>query len=58
MLGDLECYSEFFKKYADSKASDISDKINDSYLQANGQENGTKSYNMIVELVCAYLKKY
>lgn len=58
VLGDLECYSEFFKKYADSKASDISDKINDSYLQANGQENGTKSYNMIVELVCAYLKKY
>lgn len=56
--GDLAYYSEFFEKYADSKASDISDKINDSYLQANGQENGTKSYNMIVELTCAYMKKY
>ncbi len=56
--GDLAYYSKFFEKYADSKASDISDKINDSYLQANGQENGTKSYNMIVELTCAYMKKY
>lgn len=56
--GDLAYYSRFFEKYANSKASDVSDKINDSYLQANGQENGTKSYNMIVELTCAYMKKY
>ena len=55
---DLINYSEFFKKYSDSKAAEITDKVNDSYLQANGQQSGTKSYGMIVEITCAYLKKY
>lgn len=52
---DRHSYSEFFKKYADSKASEIADSMNDSYLQANGQTQGTKSYGMIVEIVTAYL---
>ena len=52
---DRKSYSEFFKKYEDSKASEVAGSINNSYLQANGQENGTKSYDMITELVCAFL---
>ena len=55
VLGDRKSYSEFFKKYEDSLASEITNNINDSYLQANGQEQGTKAYGMIAELVCAYL---
>lgn len=53
--GDRISYSKFFQKYAESKASEVAGSINDSYLQANGQEQGTKSYDMITELVCAYL---
>ncbi|WP_405354731.1 DUF3810 domain-containing protein [Ruminococcus sp.] len=52
---DMQSYSEFFKKYENSKASEVTGSINDSYLQANGQEEGTKSYGMIVEIVCAYV---
>ena len=52
---DLKSYGEFFEKYANSKASEIVDSVNDSYLQANGQEQGTKSYGMVTEIVCAYL---
>ena len=55
---DLANYSEFFKKYKDSKASEVTDKVNDSYLQANGQEQGIKSYGLIVDTTCAYLIKY
>jgi len=55
---DLKSYSEFFDKYRDSVASEISGNINNSYLQANGQEDGIKSYGMIVDLTCAFLKKY
>ncbi len=55
---DLASYSQFFKKYANSKASEVTDKVNDSYLQANGQEQGIKSYGMVVETTCAYLIKY
>ena len=52
---DYNSYVDFFKKYADSPVSDVTDKINDSYLQANGQQSGTKSYGLVTELVCAYL---
>ena len=55
VLMDRKSYSDFFEKYADSKASEVAGSINDSYLQANGQTQGTKSYGMIVEIVCAYV---
>ena len=54
--GDLRSYSNFFQKYKDSTAADVSNSINNSYLQANGQKDGIKSYGMIVDLTCAYLK--
>ncbi len=53
---DLESYSRFFDKYRDSVASEVTGNLNDSYLQANGQKEGTKSYGMIVDLTVAYLK--
>ena len=52
---DYNSYVSFFKKYADSPVSDVTDKINDSFLQANGQQSGTKSYSLVTELICAYL---
>lgn len=55
VVADRHSYSIFFEKYADSKASEIADSMNDSYLQANGQTEGTRSYGMIVEIVTAYL---
>jgi len=55
---ELLNYSKFFEKYADSKASEVTDKVNDSYLQANGQQQGIKSYGMIVDVSCAYIKQY
>lgn len=53
---ELVSYSKFFKKYANSKTSEISNSINDSFLQANGQEQGTKSYGMVTDLTVAYFK--
>lgn len=55
---DLVNYSNFFKKYSNSKASEVTNKVNDTYLQVNGQEQGIKSYGMVVETTCAYLFKY
>lgn len=51
---DMKSYSEFFDKYRDSKASDVAGSVNDKFLQANGQENGTKSYGMVTDLCVAY----
>ena len=55
VIGDLVSYSKFFEKYTESKASEVTDSVNDSYLQANGQEEGTKTYGMITGIICAYI---
>lgn len=52
---DYNSYVAFFQEYADSPAADVTDKVNDSFLQANGQESGTNSYRLFTELACAYL---
>jgi len=54
VIGDIDAYSRFFEKYADSTASDVAGSVNDKYLQMNGQEQGTKSYGMVTELCVAY----
>ncbi len=53
---DLRCYSEFFDKYRESKAADVSDAVNNAYLKIQGTAEGTKSYGMVVDLAVAYHK--
>ncbi len=53
---DLSNYSKMFDKYRYSTASEVSGSINDSYLQANGQKEGTKAYDMVTDLTVAYYK--
>lgn len=52
---DLRCFTEFFQKYRDNPASDVSDAVNDAYLKFHGTE-GTRSYGMVVDLAVAYYK--
>ncbi len=50
---DLACYSDFFDKYRDNVASEVSDAVNNTYLVLQGTE-GSKSYGMVVDLAVAY----
>ena len=52
---ELSAYSKFFNKYRESTASKVSDKVNDTYLKAQGTV-GKKSYGMVVDLAVAYFK--
>ena len=52
---EMRAYSEFFEKYRDSVASDISGAVNDTYLTIQGTP-GTASYGMVVDLAVAYYK--
>lgn len=54
--GELAAYSAFFEKYRDSKISEISGAVNDSFLKANGTEEGEKSYGLVVNLAVSYYK--
>jgi len=51
--GELSAYSRFFDKYRDSQASEVTDTLNNAYLESQGTE-GVKSYGMVVDLAVAF----
>ncbi|MBQ7347369.1 MAG: DUF3810 domain-containing protein [Clostridia bacterium] len=51
-------YSIFFEKYRENVAADISEATNNSYLQSQGAPEGSRSYNMVVDLAVAYYRPY
>lgn len=50
---DLQANSRFWARY-DGAAAEAADRINDQYLQANGQKEGIKSYDRMVDLIVEY----
>ena len=54
MRGEQTAYSQMFAKYQNSTASTVTDKINNAYLTSQGQQNGTASYGLVVDLAVAY----
>lgn len=50
---DLQANREFWAKY-DGGVAEVSNRVNDTYLKANGQEKGVQSYNHMVDLIVAY----
>ena len=53
---EMMAYADFFDKYRDSVASEISGAVNDTYLTIQGTE-GTRSSGMVVDLAVAYYGK-
>ena len=53
---ELRAYSDFFDRYRDSAAGEITGNVNDTYLKLQGTE-GTRSYGLVVDLAVAYDKK-
>ena len=49
-------YAVFFEKYRENTAADVSNSVNNAYLQSQGSKEGTKSYNMVVDLTVAYYR--
>ena len=52
---DLSANSSFWKRY-DSKVAEVSGQINDHYLKANGQSDGIKSYDRMVDLMITWFR--
>jgi hypothetical protein len=50
---DLNYSSSYWKQF-ETKVAEISNKVNDSYLKANNQTDGVKSYGRMVDLLLAY----
>lgn len=56
---DLYANSEYWDQFetpVGEVVSNVSSQVNDTYLQVNGQEDGVKSYGMVVDLLLAEYK--
>ena len=53
---DLAANSAFWEMY-DGAVAEVSDRINDTYLKANGQADGVASYDRMVELILTYYRQ-
>lgn len=54
---DLKRNDEFWSGY-DGKIAEVSNQINDAYLKSNGQKNGVKSYDKMVDMLVVYVLDY
>lgn len=50
---DLEANNAFWNRY-EGPVSETAERINDTYLKANGQADGVESYDRMVDLIVAY----
>ncbi|MDF2944276.1 MAG: hypothetical protein K0S01_3134 [Herbinix sp.] len=53
VLRDIRANSEYWQQYEDTVISTVSNKINDTYLKANAQTDGVKSYGRMLDLLLA-----
>lgn len=56
---DLEANRVYWAQFHDTKISNTTEKLNDTYLKANNQSDGVQSYGRMVDLLLAeYRKKH
>ncbi|HWT73771.1 MAG TPA: DUF3810 domain-containing protein [Mobilitalea sp.] len=53
VLMDIVANSDYWQKYEDTVVSTVSNSINDTYLKANAQTDGVKSYGRMLDLLLA-----
>ncbi|MBQ1846705.1 MAG: DUF3810 domain-containing protein [Clostridia bacterium] len=56
LKNEMRAYNEFFEKYKENKVAEVSGKINNGYLHSQGVKEGSRSYNLVVDLAVAYVK--
>lgn len=53
---EMAAYSAFFDKYRENVVANVSEAVNNSYLQIHGTV-GSKSYGLVVDLAVAYYRR-
>lgn len=53
IVADLRANSEYWDEFEDTVLDEAGEKMNNAYLKANAQEDGTKSYGRMVDLLLA-----
>ena len=55
-IADLNANNAFWDSFK-GEIADAAESFNDAYLKGRGQENGTESYDRVVDLIVSYEKK-
>jgi hypothetical protein len=53
-MRDLEACWAFDEQYIDEDASDFASGVNNTYIQASGDESGVKSYGEVTDLLLSW----
>ena len=53
VIRDLRANNEYWDQFEDTKVAEVANKVNDTYLKANEQEDGVQSYGRVVDLLLA-----
>jgi hypothetical protein len=53
LVKDIRANTEYWQQYEDTVVSTVSNRINDTYLKANAQIDGVKSYGRMLDLLLA-----
>lgn len=54
LAGDMDDYRAHYNATVDPSASDFADSVNNSYIQASGDESGTNSYGEVADLLISW----
>ena len=54
MRRDLESYWAYCQEFIDDDASEFANSVNDTYIQASGDESGVKSYGEVTDLLLSW----
>ncbi|MBH1941580.1 DUF3810 domain-containing protein [Mobilitalea sibirica] len=57
VLKDIRANVEYWVEYEDTVVSTVANKVNDTYLKANAQADGVKSYGRMLDLLLAKYRK-
>lgn len=56
LIRDFSAENSYWEQFEDSTTTQIGEKVNDAFLKANRQSEGTKSYGAMVDLLLADFK--
>lgn len=56
-LQEYTVHSEGYAPYADNVVNDVASDVNDTYLKAQGEKEGSESYGLVTTLATAYILK-
>ena len=57
VVKDFRDNSAYWSQFEDTIVSTVSNKVNDTYLKANNQTDGVRSYDRMLDLLLARYRK-